>query len=308
MSAEQPVVLIGQPALARSQAALEAMGARVVLGLDAPPADLAQVRAMLHFGAVPAELIERMPRLGLISLITAGYDGIDLELCRAKGIKVTHARGVNADDVADHALAMLLTAWRGIVASDRFVRDGGWLKGRLPAGPTLTGRKVGIVGLGHIGLAVARRAEAFGTHVAWWGPNPKPAPWPRAESVLALAKDSDILVVACRADERNAGLISREVIEAVGPQGLIVNVARGSVIDEPALVAALKDGRLGNAALDVFAQEPTSPEPWAQLPNAVLTPHNAGGTIETVPRMTALALENIRLHLAGEPLTAEIPV
>jgi lactate dehydrogenase-like 2-hydroxyacid dehydrogenase len=215
---------------------------------------------------------------------------------------------VNADDVADHALALMLAAWRGIVASDRHVRNGDWGKVRRPQGRSLTGRKLGVVGLGHIGAAVARRAEAFGMQVSWWGPNPKPAPWPRAESHLALAAESDVLVVASRADASNAGLISREVIAALGPDGLLVNVARGSVVDEDALIEALRAGALGGAALDVFVEEPTPPERWAGLANAVLTPHDGGGTIETVPRMAALAVENIRLHLAGEPLTAEVPV
>jgi lactate dehydrogenase-like 2-hydroxyacid dehydrogenase len=306
-NAGKPLVLIGQPALARSQPALEAMGCRVLVGWDAPAEDLAQVRAIFHFGPVDVERLTAMPKLGLIAIMSAGYDGVDLDWCRAHGVAVTHARGVNADDVADHALAILLAAWCGIIPSDRWVRDGAWGKERQAQGRSLIGRKVGIVGLGHIGAAVARRAEAFGMIPAWWGPHPKDAPWPRAGSVLQLAADSDILVVACRADESNRGLISREVIEALGPQGLLVNVARGSVVDEDALIAGLKSGALGNAALDVFVQEPTPPERWADLPRVVLTPHNASSTLDTVPKMTALALENIRLHLAGEPLTAEVP-
>jgi lactate dehydrogenase-like 2-hydroxyacid dehydrogenase len=305
-AAEQPVVLVIQPMLARMQPAIEAMGARMVVGWDAPAEDLAQVRALLHFGPVTREQMARMPNLGLIAVISAGYDGIDLDWCRAQGVAVTHGRGVNADDVADHAVALLLAAWRGVLTGDRFIREGRWATGRQDSGPSLTGRQVGIVGLGHIGLAAARRVQAFGMNVAWWGPNPKPAPWPRADSVLALAEASDILLVACRADAANAGLISRQIIEAVGPRGLIVNVARGSVVDEEALIAALKSGALGAAALDVFAQEPTPVERWADVPNLVLTPHTAGGTVETIPKMSALALENIRLHLAGEPLTAEV--
>jgi lactate dehydrogenase-like 2-hydroxyacid dehydrogenase len=303
-----PAVLVVQPSLVARRAALEAIGCRLVEGWDAPAEDLAQVRAILHWGPLETERLARLPKLGVIALITAGYDGIDLDWCRSRGIAVTHARGVNADDVADHALALMLAAWRGIVASDRHVRNGDWGKVRRPQGRSLTGRKLGVVGLGHIGAAVARRAEAFGMQVSWWGPNPKPAPWPRAESLLALAAESDVLVVASRADASNAGLISREVIAALGPDGLLVNVARGSVVDEDALIEALRAGALGGAALDVFVEEPTPPERWAGLANAVLTPHDGGGTIETVPRMAALAVENIRLHLACEPLTAEVPV
>jgi lactate dehydrogenase-like 2-hydroxyacid dehydrogenase len=172
--------------------------------------------------------------------------------------------------------------------------------------PSLKGRKVGIVGLGAIGEAVARRVVAFGMSVAWWGPNPKPSEWPRAGSLLALAEDSDILVVCARAEAANRGLISAEVIDAVGPGGMIVNVARGQLIDEDALIAALKAGRLGRAGLDVFAEEPTPASRWADVPNTVLTPHTAGGTTDSIPRMVAQALENIRLHLAGEAVMSPV--
>jgi phosphoglycerate dehydrogenase-like enzyme len=163
-----------------------------------------------------------------------------------------------------------------------------------------------VVGLGHIGAAVARRAEAMRLSVRWWGPREKEAPWPRAASVLELAKASDILVVAARPDPSNRGLISAEVIEAVGPQGLIVNVARGSLIDEPALVAALKDGRLWRAALDVFAQEPTPAERWADVPGAVLAPHTGGSSTEAIPLMVAQAIDNVQRFLAGEPLASPV--
>jgi lactate dehydrogenase-like 2-hydroxyacid dehydrogenase len=243
-----------------------------------------------------------LPRLGLIANVSVGYDGVDVPWCRARGIEVTHAKGLNADDVADHAIGLLIDGWRNITAGDRVVREGRWRDDdRMRPRPSLKGRKLGVVGLGAIGEAVARRAEAFGMVVAWWGPNPKAASWPRAESLLALARDSDVLVVCARAEAANRGLISAEVIDAVGPQGMIVNVARGQLIDEDALIAALSAGRLGRAGLDVFAEEPTPAERWADVPNTVLTPHTAGGTTDSIPRMVAQALENVRLHLAGEP-------
>jgi lactate dehydrogenase-like 2-hydroxyacid dehydrogenase len=187
------------------------------------------------------------------------------------------------------------------------VREGRWRDDeRMRPRPSLKGRKVGIVGLGAIGEAVARRVVAFGMSVAWWGPNPKPSEWPRAASLLALAEDSDILVVCARAEAANRGLISAEVIDAVGPGGMIVNVARGQLIDEDALIAALKAGRLGRAGLDVFAEEPTPASRWADVPNTVLTPHTAGGTTDSIPRMVAQALENIRLHLAGEAVMSPV--
>ena len=173
--------------------------------------------------------------------------------------------------------------------------------------PSLGGRRVGIVGLGAIGEAVARRCEAFALSVAWWGPREKPdAPWPRSADLTALARDSDILVVAARATEQNRGLISGEVLGALGEEGLLVNVSRGQVVDEDALIAALRSGRLGMAALDVFAEEPTPAERWAGVPNLVLTPHTAGATSAAVPKMAAMTRENLLRFFRGEALLSPV--
>ncbi|MFN3584612.1 2-hydroxyacid dehydrogenase [Phenylobacterium sp.] len=304
------LVMLSHPMLAPVEGPLAAAGFRTARRWELADGERPAVRAIVHAGEIPLtpDFLERLPNLGLIACVSVGYDGVDVAWCRARGIEVTHAKGLNADDVADHAMGLLLASWRNIVLGDRIVREGGWRDDdRMRPRPGLKGRKLGVVGLGAIGEAVARRAEAFGLEAAWWGPRPKDAAWPRAESLLKLAQDSDILVVACRADASNRGLISREVIEAVGPRGLIVNVARGSVVDEDALIAALKDGRLGRAALDVFAQEPTPPERWADAPNTVLTPHSAGSTVDSIPRMVAQAVENVRLFLAGEPVMSPAP-
>jgi hydroxypyruvate reductase len=189
------------------------------------------------------------------------------------------------------------------VAGDRRLRAGGWHAREKPLTRSLGGRRIGIVGLGSIGEAVATRAEAMRMQVAWWGPNPKPdAAWPRAESLVALARDSDILVVAARAHAGNVGLISAEVIDALGPQGLLVNVARGQLVDEDAMIAALKDGRLGGAAIDVYETEPTPADRWADVPNTTLTPHTAGATYEAVQQMAAMMLANLAAFFAGKDL------
>ena len=172
--------------------------------------------------------------------------------------------------------------------------------------PGLMGKKAGIVGLGHIGEAVARRVEPFGMTVSWWGPNDKESRWPKAQSLLALARDSDALFVCCRGDAVNHHLISQPVIEALGAWGCLVNVARGSVVDEDALIAALKDGRLGMAALDVFETEPTPAARWADVPNTVLTPHTAGGTLESIPKMVGQTLENLKRFFNDEPLLSPV--
>lgn len=310
-AAAAPMVLISHPMLSRLGEALEGEGFRIVRGWDASPSERAEVCAMAHAGDIRLEpaFLESLPKLGLIACVGAGYDGVDVAWCRARGIEVTNAAGLNADDVADHAIGLLLAGWRNIVAGDRCIRAGGWREShRNPASHSLTGRRFGVVGLGAIGSAAARRAEAFGLEVAWWGPRPKPAaPWPRKPSLLELAGWSDILLVASRANAENRAMISREVIEAVGPEGMLVNIARGSVVDEDALIAALQGGRLGHAGLDVFAEEPTPLGRWGDVPNTVLTPHSGSTTLETIPRLVARTAENLRLFFAGQPVATPVP-
>ncbi len=313
-SAQKPHILISHEMLLPLQPLLE--GAYTVHRLWDYPDPLVflegpgqSVRAIVHAGemALGKDMLAEMPRLGLIACVSVGYDGVDVPWCKAHGISVTHSTGLNAGDVADHAVGLMLAAWRGIVEGDRRLRAGRWSHAeRMAPRHGLRGRKVGVVGLGHIGEAVARRVEAFEMKVAWWAPRPKEAGWPRAESLLALARDSDVLVVCARPDPSNHHMINRAVIEALGPQGLLVNVARGSLVDEDALIAALKDGSLGMAALDVFEQEPTPPARWADAPNTVLTPHTAGATLDSIPAMVNLTLENLRCYFNGEPLASPV--
>ena len=305
----EPLTLIVVPFLAVLEPAFARGGLTTARAWELTEEQRPQVRAIVHAGeaVLAPDDLAALPNLGLIACVSVGYDGVDVDWCRARGIEVTHAEGLNAEDVADHAIALMLAAWRNIPAHDRTVREGRWRQeDRIGSQPSLGGRTLGVVGLGHIGEAVARRAEALRLQVRWWGPRAKDAPWPRFESLIELAQASDILVVACRADATNRGLISAEVIEAVGPAGLIVNVARGQVIDEPALREALKAGRLWRAALDVFVQEPTPAELWADVPGAVLTPHTAGSSNEAVPLMVAQAIDNVQRFLAGEPLASPV--
>jgi lactate dehydrogenase-like 2-hydroxyacid dehydrogenase len=203
----------------------------------------------------------------------------------------------------------MIGAWRGIVAGHEHIVSGRWETGgeRLRPFGSLTGKTVGILGLGHIGLGVAERAQALKMKVAWWGPRAKDVPWTRYEKVLDLAAASDVLIVACRADDTTRNLVDGPVMEALGKRGLLVNVARGQVIDEDAMIAALIDRRLGMAALDVFWKEPTPAARWRDIPNIVLTPHSAGAAAETVLRMVGQTVENMRRHFAGEPLLSPVP-
>ena len=306
----EPLILISARILTGLKGAVARAGYDVELAWEVADADKPRVRALLHAGEakLTPEFLESLPNLGLVAVMTAGYEGVDVAWCRAHGIEVTYAGGVNADDVADHAMGLLLAAARDMHLQDRLIREGRWrLEDRLMPQPSLSGRKLGIVGLGFIGKAIAERAEPFKLQVSWWGPRPKTAPWPMADSVLALAKDSDILMVCCPGGDETRGLISAEVIDAVGPKGMIVNVARGSVIDEDALIGALKGGRLWRAALDVFETEPTPGDRWADVPGTLLTPHRAGGTSEGVPQMLAHALDNVRVFLAGQAVLSPVP-
>lgn len=306
----KPLVVISARILAPLKPVVERAGYAAALAWELTDEQRPDVRCLLHAGEakLSPEFLESLPNLGLIAVVSAGFEGVDVPWCRAHGVEVTYADGVNADDVADHAMGLLLAGVRDMHLQDRAIREGRWrMEDRLAPQPSLTGLKLGIVGLGHIGAAIARRAEPFRLKVSWWGPRSKDAPWPMADSLLALAEDSDILMVACPGGPATLGLISAAVIDAVGPKGMIVNVARGSVVDELALIAALKTGRLYRAALDVFETEPTPAERWADVPGTFLTPHRAGGTTEGVPAMMALAMENIRLFLAGEPVASPVP-
>jgi lactate dehydrogenase-like 2-hydroxyacid dehydrogenase len=220
---------------------------------------------------------------------------------RARGLEVTHALGVNHEDVADHALGLILASRRRIVSGDHEVRSGRWSARHRTLTSSLKDQKLGLVGLGRIGEALALRAAVMRLEIAWWGPRPKPqAPWPRHDSLLALADWADILVVGSRADEANRGLVSAEVMAALGPRGLLVNVARGQLVDEDALISALKSGALGAAALDVYAEEPTPSARWADVPNTILTPHTAGATRQAVADMFAMLVANLEAVLGGQ--------
>jgi len=302
---DKPAILIVQPHLAPIGAMLEA-DFTVWRLWQGPPLEASHtIGAIVVAGEFPVDraLVEGLPKLGLIACFTAGYDGVDLAWASDRGLKVSHSPGVNHEDVADQAIGLILAAWRGLIEGHAIVLEGRWRPTEKRITPSLAGKRLGIVGLGAIGEAVARRAETFGLKIAWWGPNEKPdAHWPRTDSLMALAEASDILVVAARASEANRNLIDAAVIDALGPAGLLINVGRGQLVDEDALIAALKAERLGMAALDVFQTEPTPAERWADVPNVVLSPHTGGATSAALPKMVALTRENLRRFFAGEAL------
>ena len=305
----RPVLLVGQALLAPVVPLLAQDYDVMALWEDPDAAALARVDAVIWAGEFVLEraLVDAMPRLSLIACFTVGYDGVDLVLARERGIAVSHAGDANAQDVADHAIGLMIAQRRWIVGGDRHVRSGQWTMAAKTRTRSMGGTKLGIVGMGSIGVAVAERAQAMRMQVSWWGPREKPAlPWPRVASLEALARESDILLVAARADESNRGMISADIMDALGPEGLLVNVARGQLVDEAALIAALISGRLGGAAIDVYDPEPTDPKRWADVPNVVLTPHTGGATHEAVAHMAQMLLANLTAHFADKPLISPV--
>ncbi len=250
-------------------------------------------------------LIEQLPKLRLIACFGVGVDAIDLAAARERGVAVTNTPDVLTDDVADLAIGLMLAALRGIATADRYVRAGLWLRANMSLQTRMSGKRLGIVGMGRIGQAIAKRASAFEMSIAWNGPRPKDLPWRYEPDLLALAHSVDVLVAACPGGAATRGLISRAVLEALGP-GVFVNIARGSVVDEAALVDLLLTQRLGGAALDVFADEPRVPEALFALDHVVLQPHQASATRETRAAMGQLVLDNIAAHVAGRPLVTPV--
>jgi hydroxypyruvate reductase len=254
-------------------------------------------------------LIERLPDLRAICTYGVGYETIDLDAARERGVVVSNTPDVLTDCVADLAMGLLLASARRIPLYDRFVRTGQWIRQSAPLSRSVARKRLGIVGLGRIGQAVARRAAGFDISVAYNGPRrvPDALPEQRFEpSLVDLARWADFLVVSCIGGESTRRLISREVIDALGPEGTLVNITRGSVVDEPALVEALQEGRLGAAALDVFEDEPNVPEVLFGLDNVVLSPHMASGTIETRQRMEDLVAENVAEFSRTGRLVSEV--
>ncbi|HEY3815243.1 MAG TPA: 2-hydroxyacid dehydrogenase [Caulobacteraceae bacterium] len=307
--AEKPAILIMQKLLGPIGLLLE-NSYTVYRFWEGPPVDAAHnISVMMVAGEFELDkaLIESLPHLGLIAVFTSGYDRVDVDWARGRGLKLSHAPATNHEEVADMALGLLIGARRQIAQGDREIRAGQWIDGKKTITRAMRGQKTGIVGLGAIGHDFAKRSELIGMETRWWGPRPKDAPWPRMDSLLELAGWCDNLVIAAKVDASNTGLISREVIEAVGADGLIVNVSRGQIIDEDALIAALKAGALGGAALDVFVQEPTPYDRWRDVPNTILTPHTAGATTDSVQRMVALLLQNLQAFSEDKPLVTPIP-
>ena len=271
-------------------------------------ADYADIEGMATFGWAPARLMDRMPRLKLVSSFGVGYDGIAADHAARKGIVVTHTPNVLNDDVANTAIALILAVTRRIVAQDKYLRAGKWVsEGNAPLTRTIRGKTVGIVGLGRIGETIAHKLSVFQCRVVYHSRTEKDVEYDYFADLKEMAQACDILVVITPGGPETEKLIDRSIIDALGPEGTLVNVARGTVVDEPEMVKALQDGRLGAAALDVFADEPNVPEALFALDNVVLTPHVASATVETRQAMADLVVENIVAFFDGKTPPAPVP-
>jgi lactate dehydrogenase-like 2-hydroxyacid dehydrogenase len=278
------------------------------------PEVLGRVRALLTAGGQPigTELMDALPALQAIICYGTGYDGIDLAACRARGIVLGHSPAANAAAVADLAMMLLLAATRRLLPADRYVRDGGWADGSpspmLAAPPGLTGARLGVYGMGEIGRKIAARAAAFEMEVAYHSRSRHDVPFAYHAELGSLVDWCDLLMVAVRAGPETQHAIDAKMLARLGPQGIVVNIARGSVIDEAALAAALRDGTIAGAGLDVFAQEPTRASAFADMPQVVLTPHIGGHTQHAQRGMQACIVANLKAFFAGRPLAYPVPL
>ena len=279
---------------------------QVDLGSPLPALEGAnKIKAIVAPATVPmvAESIRRFTSLEVLSIFGVGYDLVDVAAMTAAGVAVTNTPDVLTADVADLAIGLWIAVARRLVVADRYVREGGWDGGKaFPLAARASGRVAGILGLGRIGSAVARRCEAMDMEVLYCSRERKAnVRYTFHQSPIDLARDSDVVFICCPGGVATQGLVSNQMIDAIGPQGTLVNIARGLIVDEAALIAALTDGRLGGAGLDVYAQVPVVPQALRDLDNVVLTPHIGSATVATSEAMANLAVDNLINYFRGNP-------
>jgi lactate dehydrogenase-like 2-hydroxyacid dehydrogenase len=255
---------------------------------------------------IPESLLRQIPTLKVIACCGVGYDNLPLDYLKAHGIQASTTPGVLNDAVCELGIGLLFALLRRLPDADRFVRSGVWEEQAFPITTTLAGKTVGIVGLGRIGLDLAKRLEAFGVTIAYTGPSSKNLPYAFYSSAIALAEVADVLILTCPGGPETEGMINAAVLKSLGSSGYLVNIARGSVVDEPALIAALQQNSIAGAALDVFENEPKLDSAFIQLKNIVLSPHIGSATRETRQAMTRLAIDNLEAFFNHRPLLTPI--
>lgn len=257
--------------------------------------------------AVSRKLIEALPNLEIISNFAVGIDNIDLAAAQERGIAVTNTPDVLTADTADTAMALLLAVVRRVVEGDAYVRVGKWLNGSMPLGATVSGKTAGIVGLGRIGGAIARRCAGFDMNILYHGRSEKKdEPYEYYGDLKDMAAACDFLILACSGGPETKHLINADILEALGPKGFLINIARGSVVDEEALLVALRNKAIAGAGLDVFESEPHVPDALFSMDNVVLLPHIGSATVETRTKMGQLVIDNLLAHFNGDPLKTPV--
>jgi lactate dehydrogenase-like 2-hydroxyacid dehydrogenase len=256
---------------------------------------------------VDGALMDKLPKLEIIANFGVGYDTIDAAEAGRRGVIVTNTPDVLTEEVADLAVGLLIATVRQLPQVDRYLRAGKWLEKAYPLTATLRGRKIGILGLGRIGKEIATRCQAMKMRVVYHGRSRQhDEPYIFYDSLTDMARDSDWLVIIAPGGKGTEKIVSREVLEALGPEGFVVNMARGTLIDEAAMLELLTSKKLGGAALDVFEKEPQVPEGFFALDNVVLSPHQGSATHQTRNKMGDLVVANIAAHFAGEPLLSAV--
>jgi hydroxypyruvate reductase len=267
------------------------------------------VRGLATFGpmAVDGKLMDALPKLEIISNFGVGVDAINLDDAKKRNIIVTNTPDVLNECVADTALALVLNTVRKFPQSETYLRGGNWAsRGAYPLTSSVGGKTLGVLGLGRIGEAIASRAAACGMKIRYHNRKRKDVPYPYDPDPVTLARNSDVLLVVTPATAETSRIINAKVLDALGPEGYLVNIARGSVVDEPVLLRYLQEKKIGGAGLDVFADEPRVPPEFFTLDNAVLFPHVGSATVETRKAMGDLQIENLRLHFSGKPVRTRV--
>jgi len=256
---------------------------------------------------VDGVLLDRMPNVEVVSVFGVGLDLIDRATLDERGIPLSNTPGLVAVEVADLAIGLMLASARQIIFADRYVRDGKWTRGQIGLGRSVGKKTMGVVGLGSIGRPIADRGAAFNMKVLYSGRRKKAdVPYEYVQNVVELARQSDFLMVACKGGEETRHLISADVLDALGPEGTLINVARGTVVDEAAMIARLRDGRLGFAALDVFENEPNPTTDLLELPNVIVQPHHGSAALETRVAMGQLMIDNMSAGLGRSALLTPV--
>ncbi len=256
---------------------------------------------------IPESLVRQMPSLRLVATCGVGYDNLPLSYLKEHGIRATNTPGVLNDAVCELAIGMLFGLIRQIPQSQAFLKSGAWSKGLLPLTTTLAGKKVGILGMGRIGQDLAKRLEPFKVEILYSGPSKKNVPYRYLPNLSELAQESDVLFLVCPASPATNKIINTQILEALGPESYLINIARGSVVDEAALLYALQHKRIAGAALDVFDNEPNPNPEFFNLDNLLMTPHIGSSTAETRVAMTKLAVDNLEAFFNQQPLLTEVP-